>query len=220
MIAQHVAHVLAQKAFDALAELLHPVDIRLLHAPRPIRRVRLARLEFRDLLFYAIVPGDVGHQIFDAREGVHRLDGHRLIERDLAQPRHAHQSRLAVDFRRARPAFSGLAVPAHRQIVRLRGLDAMHHVQHHHAGFDLGRVVDELSAVAYRRARFGTSRVAITCSPRSPVSVPSGIGFTGAFDHPRRPIRRFAHAHIAPRPLLAFLRIIVAEMRRRGSLSA
>ena len=33
MIAQDVADVLAQEAFDALAEFLHAVDVGLLHAP-------------------------------------------------------------------------------------------------------------------------------------------------------------------------------------------
>ena len=33
VIAQHVADVLAQEALDALAELLHAIDVRLRHAP-------------------------------------------------------------------------------------------------------------------------------------------------------------------------------------------
>src|SRR5450756_1747915 len=45
VIAQNVAYVLAQVAFDALAELLDAVDILLLHAPRAVRRIRFARLE-------------------------------------------------------------------------------------------------------------------------------------------------------------------------------
>src|SRR5580692_5000261 len=43
MIPQDVANVLAEKALDALAKFLRAVDIGLIHAPRPIRRVRLAR---------------------------------------------------------------------------------------------------------------------------------------------------------------------------------
>ena len=45
VIAQNVAHVLAQETFDALAEFLRPVDVGLLHAPGSIGGVRLARLE-------------------------------------------------------------------------------------------------------------------------------------------------------------------------------
>src|SRR5262245_2003214 len=35
MIAQHVAHVLAQEALDALAEFLNAFDVDLPHSPRP-----------------------------------------------------------------------------------------------------------------------------------------------------------------------------------------
>ena len=50
MVAQDVADVLAQEALDALPELLHPVDVRLRHAPGAVRRVRRARLERLDPL--------------------------------------------------------------------------------------------------------------------------------------------------------------------------
>ena len=48
MIAQDVANILAQEALDALAKLLHAVDIFLRHAPGAVGRIRLARLEFLD----------------------------------------------------------------------------------------------------------------------------------------------------------------------------
>ena len=38
MVAQHVANVLAEKAFDALAKLLHPVHILLRHSPCAVWR--------------------------------------------------------------------------------------------------------------------------------------------------------------------------------------
>src|SRR5690349_15136513 len=51
MVAEDVAHVLAQEALDALAELDAAVDVFLLHAPGFARRkVLLARRERRDLL--------------------------------------------------------------------------------------------------------------------------------------------------------------------------
>ena len=37
VVAQHVADVLAEEALDALAELLHAVDVVLLHAPGAVR---------------------------------------------------------------------------------------------------------------------------------------------------------------------------------------
>ena len=100
------------------------------------------------------VPGDVRDQILDQREGLHGLDGDRLIERQRVQARHAHELRHAVDFGRARAALAGLAVPAHREIVGLLGLDLMNGVEHHHAFGDLGGVVLELAAATCRRARF------------------------------------------------------------------
>lgn len=36
MVANHVAHVLAQEALDALPEFLHPLDVRLDNPPRPV----------------------------------------------------------------------------------------------------------------------------------------------------------------------------------------
>ena len=50
MVAQDVADVLAEEAFDALAEFLHAIDVFLRHAPGAVGRVGLARLEFLDLL--------------------------------------------------------------------------------------------------------------------------------------------------------------------------
>jgi len=45
MVAEHVADVLAQEAFDALPELLHPFHIDLRNAPRAIRRIRPIKIE-------------------------------------------------------------------------------------------------------------------------------------------------------------------------------
>ena len=52
MIAQHVADVLAEEALDALAELLHALDVRLRHPPRAVGGVGRPRLE-RLMLFFA-----------------------------------------------------------------------------------------------------------------------------------------------------------------------
>ena len=41
VVAQHVADVLAEETFDALAEFLHAVHVLLLHAPGAVRRVGL-----------------------------------------------------------------------------------------------------------------------------------------------------------------------------------
>src|SRR5262249_4463289 len=78
VIAQHVAHVLAQEALDAFAKLLHPVDVFLLHAPGAVRRVGRPRLEGGDAFVYLIVPGDIADQVFDHRESLQRRDGDGL----------------------------------------------------------------------------------------------------------------------------------------------
>src|SRR6266581_2158749 len=59
VIAQHVANVLAQKAFDALAKLLHAIDFALIHLPLNI----WSRLEGRNLFVNAIVPRNIGNEI-------------------------------------------------------------------------------------------------------------------------------------------------------------
>ena len=42
VLAQHVAHVLAEEALDAFAELLHALHVRLLHAPGAVGGIRRA----------------------------------------------------------------------------------------------------------------------------------------------------------------------------------
>ena len=85
VIAQDVTDVLAEEALDALPEFLHAVDVRLLHAPRAVGRVGLARRELLDLLLHAEVPRHVGDEIAHVREGAHRLDRHRLRRVELAR---------------------------------------------------------------------------------------------------------------------------------------
>ena len=78
VIAQHVADVLAQKALDALPELLHALHVHLRHPPRAVGRVGRPRLEALDALLRLEIPRDVGHQIPDRRKRAHRLDRDRL----------------------------------------------------------------------------------------------------------------------------------------------
>jgi hypothetical protein len=71
MRAQHVADVLAQETFDALAELLRAIDVVLL----PLPLGAFARLEGRAALVHLVVPRHVRHQVLDHREGLHRTHG-------------------------------------------------------------------------------------------------------------------------------------------------
>ena len=74
---QYVAHVLAEKTLDALAEFLHALNVGLLYAPCPISRVGGPGLEWLDCLFGPEVPGNIGDQIANHGKRVHRLEDHR-----------------------------------------------------------------------------------------------------------------------------------------------
>src|ERR1700712_1957248 len=73
VLAQHVAHVLAEETFDALSKLLYAFYIRLLHTPGAVGRIGRTRPEFFDRLLDREIPGHVGDEIADYGEGVHRL---------------------------------------------------------------------------------------------------------------------------------------------------
>src|SRR5712691_4234735 len=109
VIAQHVANVLAEEALDALAKLLHAIDLALIHLPVHV----WLGCERRNLFVDAVIPGNVGDQILQHRKALHRLYRNRLIQRQSVQPSLASQARAAVDFRRARAALAGFAIPAH-----------------------------------------------------------------------------------------------------------
>src|SRR5467141_4977346 len=145
VIADDVADVLAQEALDALVELLDAIDILLHH---PVRAVGLRRLEAqrRHLLGLLVVVGDVGDEVADGREAADRRHRDRLALLEEIHPRHAHEARLAVDLGAARAALAGLAVPAHREVGGLRGLDAVDDVEDHHPGVGLDPVRLEVAA--------------------------------------------------------------------------
>ena len=56
MIPQDVTYILAEKAFDAFAKFLHPLDVRLNHPPRSIRCVRRPREKRLDRQLCPKVP--------------------------------------------------------------------------------------------------------------------------------------------------------------------
>src|SRR2546423_679510 len=130
---QHVTHVLAEEALDALAEFLGPLDLVLIHPPGTIRRVGGAGLEPGDPLVDFVVPGHVGHEVLDHGERLHWRHRDRLAGLIVRYPRHAHQAGLAVDLGGAGPAFARLAVPADREDGLLLGLDGGLRVQAHPA---------------------------------------------------------------------------------------
>src|SRR5437588_6602883 len=100
VLTQDVAYVLTQKAFNALSKFLNAIHIFLLHAPASIRPIGRAWLELLDLFFDPKIPGNVGDKVLDRGKSLHRLDRHRLFQRELVKPGHAHQSRHTVDLGR------------------------------------------------------------------------------------------------------------------------
>jgi hypothetical protein len=101
----------------------------------------LARLKFRDALLHRVIPGNVGDQIFEMREGVHGFDGDGFIEGQSVQASHAHEFGHAIYFGGAGTTFSGFAIPADGHIAGLLGLDLVDGVEDHHAFGDGGGVV-------------------------------------------------------------------------------
>ena len=114
-------------------------------------QVLLRRRERRDLLVHLVVPADVGDQVLDQRERLHRP--HRDRRAVVGDRRLAHQARKAVDLGRARAALGRLAVPAHRQVGGQVGLDPEHRVEHDHALAHRDAVGDQLARRWRRRAR-------------------------------------------------------------------
>ena len=99
-VTQDVAGVLTEEAFDALAELLHSIDILLHHAVLAVG-VTLAWGEGSNAFVLFVIPRHVTGQVADHREGFHRLkcDGFSFFEG--VHTRHARERGLAVDLHAA-----------------------------------------------------------------------------------------------------------------------
>jgi hypothetical protein len=142
VFAKDMADVLAKKTFDALPEFLDAIDVDLRNFPVGVR----VRAEGGDFFVDSVVPGNVGDEVFDAREGFHGHDGDGLVHRQRVDARLACEARAAVDFRGAGTALGGFAVPAHGEIGREMALNVVESVEDDHAGGDGDLVVDGLAA--------------------------------------------------------------------------
>jgi hypothetical protein len=58
---------------------------------------------------------------------------------------------VAIDLGRARAAFTGLAVPSHRKIIRVFGLDLVYCIKHYHTLRDIRLVFPEATTTALFR---------------------------------------------------------------------
>src|ERR1700735_564702 len=143
VLAEHVAHILAQEAFNAFPKFLHPVHIYLVHFP-----LAGAGLERRNCLVDAVIPGNVSDQVFDHRKRFHGLNRDGLVQGKRVHTGFASEPRPAIDLRRARAALAGLAIPAHRQVGRLVRLDVVERIQHDHSRGNGDAVRDGLPTLA------------------------------------------------------------------------
>ena len=151
----------------------------------------------------------------------HRLDRHRLGRcRDHVEPRHAHQARLAVDFRRARAALAGLAIPAAGEVVGLRGLDLVDDVEHDHAFGGLGLVIDELARLAFLAER-QMRKVTVAHFAISSMTCfsSSGIGGNRLAAQLHGAVRALLDDDVHLRVLGALVREILAEMAAAAFLA-
>ena len=128
VVTDHVAHVLAHEALDALAELLAALHVDLLH-PQLARLGAGRRRERRHLPRLGVVERHVGDQVPDDREGPQRGHRDRLGLGEGVHPGHAHQPGLAVDLGAAGAALAGLAVPADGQVRGLGRLQPVDDVE-------------------------------------------------------------------------------------------
>src|ERR1035438_9248897 len=175
VVPDDVADVLAQEALDALAELLSAIDVLLEHAISAFGHRR--REECRHALGHLKVERDVGHEVTDDGEGLHRRYGHLALGQ-LVHSRHAHETRFAVDLGGARAALAGLAVPSTGEVRCLGGLNTVDDVEDHFAlvlGDRVGLEVAPGSVAAPDSHR----HVGHQCASSSRAFSSSGIGSNG-----------------------------------------
>jgi hypothetical protein len=143
VLAKDVTDVLTEKTFDALAKLLHAVDIELGNFPFD----SFARFERRDFPVDTVVPGNVGDKVFDSRKGFHGQDGDGLVLREIIHARFAGQAGMAVDFGGARAALPCFAVPADGEVGSEMSLDIVKRVKNDHSRSDGHAIVHGPSTV-------------------------------------------------------------------------
>ena len=107
----------------------------------------LRRYERANLSCLLVVERDVGDEIADDGERTHRGDRDGALRGQRRHTRHAEQPRTTVDLCTAGTALACLAVPTNREVGRLRGLQAMDHIEDNLTLVDLDVVVPEVATL-------------------------------------------------------------------------
>src|SRR6187401_1080199 len=128
MFSYYMANILAKETFNTFPELLHPVNIPLIHSPGSVRRIRRPRLESFYFLFDFKVYRHISNKVFNDRERLHRLNGNGFILGQITHAGHTHQLWAAVDFSGARATLSGFTIPSYSQVVSTFRLDLVDRV--------------------------------------------------------------------------------------------
>jgi len=142
VVAHRVTGVLAQEALNALAEFLRALDVNLLHAVLAGLKT-LGWLECRNFASLLVIERHVCDEVADHRERAQRRDGDNLGLLERVHARKTHETRTAIDLSTAGTALAGLAVPADREVIGLRCLEAVQDIEHDLTVVDLYVVVDE-----------------------------------------------------------------------------
>ena len=223
MIAQHVADVLAKKAFDAFAEFLHTIDVLLLHPPCAVGRIGRSRLKRFDFFLNAKVPRDVCDQVFQNWKRFHRLDCHRFVQRKLAESRHTHQFWHPIDFRRAGAALASLAIPAAGKVLACVALNMMNRVEYNHSLGNLGRVITKFAACSSRSQRSDSEMFSLFIRFRSFHFLDDLLQmirhFRQGFQRMIEPSAAFRNHRIYFRELVVLVGIIIPELCAAAFLS-
>ena len=145
MLAQDVADILTEKAFDTFPELDQTSDVVRRHPPGLRRRTdRRPRTERRDLAAHLVVAAHIGDQVANDREAAHRPDGKLVAV--MVDTSLAHEDRKSLDLCRTGTAMRRLTVPTDGEIRCMMGLNPQDGIEHDHAFLDRDLERDQATA--------------------------------------------------------------------------
>ena len=139
-----MADVLAEEAFNAFPHFLSLLYLMLLHSP-PVFCILRPRLEARYGFVIRVVLGNIGHEVLNYRNSLHRGYRDRPLVFIIRDTCHASELWLTVDFSTTGSTLTGLTIPPHSEIRCLLGLDAVDCVENDHALINIDSVAFKLA---------------------------------------------------------------------------